>query len=57
MKNLKFNFISHNVKGLQINKKRFKVFENFKRKPSSDDMLFLQETHFYSSANKRTKGF
>ena len=56
MKNLKFNFISHNVKGLQINKKRFKVFENFKRKPSSD-MLFLQETHFYSSANKRTKGF
>ena len=45
MANFNINFISNNIKGLQLNKKRAKVFEYFKRKIGPSGILFLQETH------------
>ena len=45
MANFNINFISNNIKGLQLNKKRAKVFEYFKRKICPSGILFLQETH------------
>ena len=43
--NFNINFISNNIKGLQLNKKRARVFEYFKRKIGPSGILFLQETH------------
>ena len=51
MANFNINFIFNNIKGLQLNKKRAKKFEYFKRKIGSSDILFLQETH----SSKETK--
>ena len=45
MSNSNFNLISNNIRGLQLNKKRLKVFEYFKRKLGPSGILFLQETH------------
>ena len=45
MANFNINCISNNIKGLQLNKKRAKVFEYFKRKIGPSGILFLQETH------------
>ena len=41
--NLKFLF--NNVNGLNLLKKRIKVFENFRDKITSNGVLFLQKTH------------
>ena len=40
-----FNFLSNNVKGLQLSKKRLKLFQCFKNKINPKGMLFLRETH------------
>ena len=40
-----FNFLSHNIRGLQSSKKRLKLFQFFKNKISPRGILFLQETH------------
>ena len=45
MANFNINLISNNIKGLQLNKERAKVFEYFKRKIGPSGILFLQETH------------
>ena len=39
------NFLFNNVKGLQISKKRLKLFNYFKNKRFPNGILFLQETH------------
>ena len=44
-KQLNFNFLTNNVKGLQSSKKRIKMFEYFKSKMVPHGILFLQETH------------
>ena len=50
---INFNFITNNVKGLLLSKKRLKLFEYFRNKLSSNGMLFLQETH--STINNELK--
>ena len=39
------NFLSNNVNGLNLSKKRFKMFEYFREKIANNGILFLQETH------------
>lgn len=53
MNAINFNFITNNVKGLQLSKKRLKLFEYFRDKLSSNGILFLQETH--STINNELK--
>ena len=50
---INFNFIANNVKGLQLSKKRLKLFGYFRNKLSSNGILFLQETH--STINNELK--
>ena len=38
-------FITNNVKGMQLSKKRLKLMQYFKDKIGPDVVLFLQETH------------
>ena len=45
MSNSNISLISNNIRGLQLNKERLKVFEYFKRKLGPCGILFLQETH------------
>ena len=54
MASFNINFISNNIKGLQLNKKRAKVFEYLKRKIGPSGVLFLQETH---SSKRRSDEF
>ena len=42
---INFNFISNNVKGLKLTKKRIELFEYFKSKLAPSVVLFAQETH------------
>ena len=42
------NFISNNVRGIQNSLKRLKISNYLKENISSNDVLFLQETHFSS---------
>ena len=53
MNAINFNFITNSVKGLQLSKKRLKLFEYFRDKLSSNGILFLQETH--STINNELK--
>ena len=53
MNAINFNFITNNVKGLQLSKKRLNLFEYFRDKLSSNGILFLQETH--STINNKLK--
>ena len=53
MNAINFNFITNNVKGLQLSKKSLKLFEYFREKLSSNGILFLQETH--STINNKLK--
>ena len=43
---LNFNFLTNNEKGLQSSKKRVKIFACFRNKVAPKGILFLQETHF-----------
>ena len=43
---LNFNFLTNNVKRLQLAKKRLKPFKFLKSKIGLDGILFLQETLF-----------
>ena len=43
---LNFNFLTNNVKRLQLAKKRLKLFKFLKNKIGLDGILFLQETLF-----------
>ena len=43
---LNFNFLTNNVKRLQLAKKRLKLFKFLKSKIGLDGILFLQETLF-----------
>ena len=50
---LNFNFHSNNVKGLELIKKRLKLFNFLKKKIGPKGILFLQETHsFVERENK-----
>ena len=42
---LKFNFLTNSVKGLQSSEKRVKIFEYFNNKIGHRGTLFLQETN------------
>ena len=53
MNAINFNFITNNVKGLQLSKKCLKLFEYFRDKLSSNGIIFLQETH--STINNELK--
>ena len=45
----KYNFISSNVKGIQVSKKALKLFEYVKQKINFNSFMLSQETH--SSVN------
>ena len=50
---LNFNFLSHNVKGLQSTKKRLKLFNFLKNKVSPKAILFLQKTNSSVETEKK----
>ena len=39
------NFLSNNVNGLNLSKKRIKMFECFREKIANNEILFLHKTH------------
>ena len=41
------NFLSNNVNGLNLSKKRLKMFEYFRKKIANNGILFLQETYSF----------
>ena len=55
MSHINFNFLSNDVKGMQLSKKRFKQFEYFKSKLKLNGLLSLQETHSTTDCEKRWK--
>ena len=50
---LNFNFLTNDVKGLQSTKKRLKLFNFLKNKISPKGILFLQETHSSLETEKK----
>ena len=52
---INFNFISNNVKGLKLTKKRIKLFEYFKSKLAASGVLFAQETHSVREIEQKWK--
>ena len=52
---IKFNFISNNVKGLKLTKKRIKLFKYFKSKLAPSGVLFAQENHSIREIEQKWK--
>ena len=50
---LNFNFLSNNVKGLQLSKKRLKLFNFLKNKIGPKGILFLHEAHSSVETEKK----
>ena len=46
-----FNFLSNNVKGLQLSKQWLKLFQFFKNKISSKGIVFTRNTFFENHEN------
>ena len=52
---INFNFISNNLKGLKLTKKRIKLFEYFISKLAPSGVLFAQETHPAKEIEQKSK--
>ena len=52
---INFNFISNNLKGLKLTKKRIKLFEYFILKLAPSGVLFAQETHPAKEIEQKSK--
>ena len=50
-----YNFISNNVKGIRIFKKRLKLFEYLKQNMNSNGFILFQETHSSLNEEKQWK--
>ena len=47
-----FNLLSNNIKGLQLSKRRLKLFQFFESNISTKGILFLKETHYLKVTEK-----
>ena len=52
---INFDFISNNVKGLKLTKKRTKLFEYFTSKLAPSGIIFVQETHSTKEIEQKWK--
>ena len=50
-----YNFISNNVKGIRITKKRLKPFEYLKQNMNFNGFIWFQETHSSLNEEKQWK--
>ena len=50
-----YNFISNNVKGIQVSKKRLELFEYLKQNISFNVFILFQETHSSVNGEKQWK--
>ena len=50
-----YNFVSNNIKGIQVSKKRLKLFEYLKSNINFNSFMLFQETHSSLNDEKQWK--
>ena len=50
-----YNFVSNNIKGIQVSKKRLKLFEYLKSNINFNSFILFQETHSSLNDEKQWK--